>query len=310
MDLAVAGAESQICSSMYHHLRCPVCFQLRDDLQVLECLHTLCCACLNTILSGVNSENGKKCPECRKDIVVPDTGFKLDRQKNNIINELKSSIFRPCSKHPNEYVQKYCQTCQRSLCIDCVGESEHKGHDLENISKTNETTLQKIQKHLKILEDKINIYRTKAAECLDYKNEIIQNKDNFKRDLESALSDHVNACTKKQKRVMADSDKKMNENIRELDVIASFFNEHIEIMQSEQEKLKQLIPEFVMEIKIEKVNEVCQKDDIYFIDIENKQNLNIEKINCRFIKQKLPNGFDMFGVLLVNNIPYPDGEEV
>ena len=145
-------------------LICAICLDFLQEPKVLLCAHSFCKACLEQIISTINSrlslEENKRdleCPSCRQ--VTPlatgkvaelKTNFNLKRLVNIVSEEDKIAArdalqrrrtVRPsirsarsvCKQHykPFEY---YCLDCRELLCPRCVT-SGHRDHQFQDVDE-------------------------------------------------------------------------------------------------------------------------------------------------------------------------------
>ena len=109
-------------------LTCPICLETFTDPRMLDCAHTYCLNCLETLVEkqGFTEESPKPCvicPECRN--VTPLTpagteGLKVNFQLNSIQDLRKKSGDDQCGFCVRkEKPVALCQDCNVLLCLHC-----------------------------------------------------------------------------------------------------------------------------------------------------------------------------------------------
>ena len=119
-------------------LTCSVCLCTFTDPKQLPCLHTFCLHCLNKIERTSGSRPTISCPECRKDIPVPESGnfneLPTDFRMNSLqdvraIKECKENV--KCVNCEQVNCQSlYCFECCSFWCEKCI-----VAHDTMKASK-------------------------------------------------------------------------------------------------------------------------------------------------------------------------------
>ena len=111
-------------------LTCSVCHCTFTDAKLLPCLHTFCLHCLNEILRTSGSRSTISCPECRRDIPVPESGnfneLPTDFRMNSLrdvraIKECKENVKCGNCEQVNAPGQSfYCFECSSFWCKKCI----------------------------------------------------------------------------------------------------------------------------------------------------------------------------------------------
>lgn len=113
---------------------CTICRSIYADPRVLQCGHTFCFECLQSLADGKRSGDGVSCPLCRKTFIVPCGGVK-DLPKNyafSTLMEVKTtksasiaveySYCELCSefKEEKQIAKMQCSECQQDMCEFCA----------------------------------------------------------------------------------------------------------------------------------------------------------------------------------------------
>ena len=118
------------------HVTCSICMDLYQDPVALPCMHSFCRRCLFGIYTSAMI---LKCPECRKDTKIGNSGIdSLPRnfQLGSIVDIYKKEhkvVPLPklpvCAEHKTE-CEILCETCKHSICLSCISTQNHSGHKL------------------------------------------------------------------------------------------------------------------------------------------------------------------------------------
>ena len=107
--------------------------------KLLSCEHTFCSDCLHSLSINMDTVNQIQCPVCRAKHSVISHGFPTNRAMIDIVDELKKDTTRPttelkCKKHKGVECVLVCIDCVIGLCLKCLKQKSHQGHDLEELS--------------------------------------------------------------------------------------------------------------------------------------------------------------------------------
>ena len=108
------------------NLSCPVCFQVYKNPKYLSCYHSYCEECLEKLCTP---ESKIICPECRKEVTIPEGGVK-SLPNNFLINRLVDELILKCKVEgegevwcdncdEKDPVVSYCPNCNLFLCHVC-----------------------------------------------------------------------------------------------------------------------------------------------------------------------------------------------
>ena len=84
--------------NLHEEVSCPVCKTTFTEPKTLPCLHSFCLHCLDGILRNSGRHDIIACPECRREVQVPDSGNLDDLPTNFRINSLLDVLaIRECN---------------------------------------------------------------------------------------------------------------------------------------------------------------------------------------------------------------------
>ena len=216
--MAEAGQVKQV---LEKEIICPLCLDIYKEPKKLPCDHIYCKDCLKS-LAEVTANATISCPECRS-IALPlynDVGnFPTAFQVNRLIQvyyqvEAKAppvpaartkirSIRQPprppvkdtnCRYHTAQPLVFYCETCQKSLCPDCVLVSqEHSSHKygiLKEVAPRYRQNLLSEYTNVKTQESAIS---TSLKEVVDAENSVVSHAGKCQSDIDHAFSEMFSA---------------------------------------------------------------------------------------------------------------------
>ncbi|XP_078328004.1 uncharacterized protein LOC144623463 [Crassostrea virginica] len=64
-------------------------------------------------------------------------------------------VFPECREHSGQRCEVNCIKCKSPVCVKCIGLGPHKGHDVEELTKTHEKKIRKIKSDMKEIKAKI-----------------------------------------------------------------------------------------------------------------------------------------------------------
>ena len=120
--------------NLHEEVCCSVCMCKFTDPKQLPCLHSFCLHCLNEIQRTSGSRDRISCPECRKEVKVPESGNLNELPTNFRINSLLDVLaIKECSTSgvkcgncdERSEQSSYCFQCCSFWCDDCI--SLHNG---------------------------------------------------------------------------------------------------------------------------------------------------------------------------------------
>ncbi|XP_029899980.1 nuclear factor 7, ovary-like [Myripristis murdjan] len=154
-------------STSEEDLCCPVCHDIFKDPVVLSCSHSFCKACLQ---SWWTEKPTKDCPICKRRSSKSDPpvslvlknlceAFLLQRdQRASAGSELL------CSLH-SEKLRLFCLDHQQPVCLVCRDSNKHTDHKFRPIDEAAKTHREELQKSLKPLQKKLELFNQVKGNC-------------------------------------------------------------------------------------------------------------------------------------------------
>ena len=115
--------------NLYEELSCSVCLNTFSDPKQLPCLHSFCLRCLKNILRTSGHHDIIKCPDCRRECEVPESG-NLEKLPSNFrinslldvlaIKECDTSGVKCGNCEERSAQSSYCFHCCAFWCDECV----------------------------------------------------------------------------------------------------------------------------------------------------------------------------------------------
>ena len=156
---------------------CPLCLDVFTDPKRLPCDHVYCKECLHG-LSMRSATRSISCPECRRDIPIPNndvtnfpTSHQVIRLKEMYLKSAKTAAAATCKLHSSQSLDLYCETCESLVCGHCIAKTcakkNHKiGFNDELVKKYRKDLSRKLEPvkklHLKISSGRDTISATEA----------------------------------------------------------------------------------------------------------------------------------------------------
>ena len=153
----MAEGQLQVKQVLENEVTCPLCLDIYKEPKKLPCDHVYCKECLNS-LAEMTPNATISCPECRfitqplyNDVGNFPTAFRVNRLIQAYhqvqakappippVPAARTKIKQPprsqkskdvnCKHHTTQPLVFYCESCQKSLCPDCVlMTQEHANH--------------------------------------------------------------------------------------------------------------------------------------------------------------------------------------
>ena len=142
---------------------CSLCLERFSNPRILPCFHTFCLRCLDRLIESQCSPAARtpvRCPECRKNIVVPPDGargfqanFYLDDEAesgdgdDDKEEEEDDAEYDACGVHRGQKLRFYCTRCDESICRDCklTSHERHVTTDIKTEADDFGSTIQEIE---------------------------------------------------------------------------------------------------------------------------------------------------------------------
>ena len=115
--------------NLYEEVSCSVCLNTFSDPKQLPCLHSFCLRCLKNILRTSGHHDIIKCPDCRRECEVPESG-NLEKLPSNFrinslldvlaIKECDTSGVKCGNCEERSAQSSYCFHCCAFWCDECV----------------------------------------------------------------------------------------------------------------------------------------------------------------------------------------------
>ena len=115
--------------NLYEEVSCSVCMNTFDDPKQLPCLHSFCLRCLKNILRTSGRRDIIKCPDCRRECEVPESG-NLEKLPSNFrinslldvlaIKECDTSGVKCGNCEEKSAQSSYCFHCCAFWCDECL----------------------------------------------------------------------------------------------------------------------------------------------------------------------------------------------
>ncbi|CAI2365279.1 unnamed protein product [Moneuplotes crassus] len=198
---------------------CNICFN-RQCMEYQICRHCSGQAC-KTCWDGIMLRNSR-CPFCRTFVSTSDL------IKNRFADEVKEMLANPRRKKESSTYQcpvhkkkgsQFCETCSYFICIDCIKEGTHNGHDLCDIDDKPELKekIEKIGKFHKEVEDTSKIFKDIDKEFTDYYNIKVEDMDWMAKRLKTKINNTIDSVFSKEKQEFEQAQNKFSEFKKDLD---------------------------------------------------------------------------------------------
>ncbi|XP_037374919.1 E3 ubiquitin-protein ligase TRIM38-like [Talpa occidentalis] len=187
---------------MREEATCSICLELMVKPVSIDCGHSFCCRCIESILENprvTSSLRRSQCPLCQAPFERK--SLRSIKQLENLIQTIREiDSERLCEEH-GERLHLFCEDDMRLICWRCERSPQHRGHStalVEDAGPDYKGKLQKAVKILRILEAKcqdskltITAQISKWEETMELQRQKIQsdfkNLYNFLREEEKAF---------------------------------------------------------------------------------------------------------------------------
>ena len=106
--------------NLYEEVSCSVCMNTFNDPKQLPCLHSFCLRCLKNILRTSGYRDIIKCPDCRRECEVPESGNLEKLPTNFRINSLLDVLaIKECDTSGVKCGNCEEKSAQSSYCFHC-----------------------------------------------------------------------------------------------------------------------------------------------------------------------------------------------
>lgn len=212
-------AEGQVKEVLEKEIICPLCLDIFREPKKLPCDHVYCKECLRILVQSVRPNVLISCPECRSLTQPPGndvnnfcTAFQINRLVDTYHQvkvpeqrkvDLLSAKGTVCWKHTTEQLVFYCETCNQSLCQDCVVMTkDHEGHKYGFFEKVAPKYRKKLLSELSDVKTQETSISAALKEVVDAGNSVVSHKDKCLEDIEKAFEDMFSVleqCKEKMK---------------------------------------------------------------------------------------------------------------
>ena len=183
----MAEEQSGVLRKLESEVTCPLCLDIFTDPKRLPCEHVYCKQCLRGL--GLRSVTGKSisCPECRRDIPIPDNNvanFPTPHQVNRLIEmhlkSAKSATPQPaaatCKLHNSQSLDLYCETCKSLVCGHCVAKTcGKKNHEYGFVNEMVEKYQTDLNRELEPVK-RLRLQMSSALDTISAMEVELQNK--------------------------------------------------------------------------------------------------------------------------------------
>ena len=247
-------AEGQVKQVLEKEIICPLCLDIFKEPKKLPCDHVYCKECLKS-LAEITANATISCPECRflaqplyNDVSNFPTAFRVNRLiqayhqiqvKAPPIPAVRTKFKQPprlpikdvnCKHHTTQPLVFYCESCQKSLCPDCVTMTqEHANHKygfFKEVAPKYRKNL--LSEYANVKTQEIAISAT-LKEVMDAERSVVSHAGKCQSDIDRAFDDMFSAL-EECKQVMKDE---ANEHYRSLAVIFESKKQQLEKVQDE-----------------------------------------------------------------------------
>ncbi|XP_072181226.1 tripartite motif-containing protein 5-like [Diadema setosum] len=167
-------------------LTCPVCQDMTRDARQLNCGHTFCYGCIDSLIEfrkrrGDWYTMGIECPTCRVP-TRPRGLFQRNWMVDNIISVIDSlqnnAALNMCNVHPRNEKNYYCEQCKVLVCSDCVIK-DHFRHgeppkDLDEMTEIVSTKMQSLIAKCRERENEHSRYKASVNKIRSKGNQILK----------------------------------------------------------------------------------------------------------------------------------------
>uniref|UniRef100_A0A667XAP2 E3 ubiquitin-protein ligase TRIM39-like n=1 Tax=Myripristis murdjan TaxID=586833 RepID=A0A667XAP2_9TELE len=148
-------------------LCCPVCHDIFQDPVVLSCSHSFCKACLQRWWT---EKPTKDCPVCQR------RSSRSDPPRNLALKNLCEAFLLHgdqgasagsellCSLHSKK-LRLFCLDHQQPVCLVCLHSDKHTNHKFRPIDEAARTHREELQKSLKPLQEKLELFNKAKGNC-------------------------------------------------------------------------------------------------------------------------------------------------
>ncbi|CAI2365223.1 unnamed protein product [Moneuplotes crassus] len=192
---------------------CNICFGRQClEYQICRfCSGQACTTCWDGIMNG-----NKKCPFCRTFLI------QNDLIKNRFVEDVREMLENPDRKYESsghkcpihhKKGSQYCETCAYFICIDCIKEGTHSGHDLCEIDDKPELKekIEQIDKFHGEIKNISKLFKKIDKEYSDHYNLTVEDMDWIAKRLKTKINNTIDTVFSKQKQKFEEAQSKFSE---------------------------------------------------------------------------------------------------
>ncbi|XP_078578428.1 tripartite motif-containing protein 3-like isoform X1 [Branchiostoma floridae x Branchiostoma japonicum] len=218
MAAAVSGrSRTSSNSSGNEMLTCGICLDTYTRPKLLPCAHSFCEDCLQGMVGWRISMS---CPNCRKDVKLPDTGVRglpenfwvsnlrqvLSERRELEVRELgMRREGRECSTHEGEQLRYFCTRCDETVCSECMILG-HKNHNVTRLGDVLEQQRAKVKVQLEKGKKRTQQLTGRLREMAETETELNARQERTKKSIQEATDKLIDAIAKEKVALLQDLD--------------------------------------------------------------------------------------------------------
>ncbi|XP_019621108.1 PREDICTED: tripartite motif-containing protein 3-like isoform X2 [Branchiostoma belcheri] len=216
---AAVGERSRKASSESGNemLTCGICLDTYTRPKLLPCAHSFCEDCLHGMVGWRISMS---CPNCRKDVKLPDTGVRglpenfwvsnlrqvLSERRELEVRELgMRREGRECTIHEGEQLRYFCTRCDVTVCSECMIQG-HKNHDVTRVADVLEQQRAKVKVQLERGRERAQVLTGRLRDMAETETELDARQERAKRSIQEATDQLIDAIAKEKVALLQDLD--------------------------------------------------------------------------------------------------------
>ncbi|XP_075951714.1 E3 ubiquitin-protein ligase TRIM35-like [Anarhichas minor] len=143
---------------------CHVCYEIYNDPVVLSCSHSFCKDCVK---NWWREKQIQECPVCKERHLLNDPPRNLALKnlcEAFLLERDQRASESLCSRH-SEKLRLFCLDHQELVCLVCKESKTHNNHRFRPIDEAAHDLKEEIQKSLKPLKKKLNLFEQVKGNC-------------------------------------------------------------------------------------------------------------------------------------------------
>ena len=227
-------------SELYVPEKCSICNEQYHHPKLLPCVH---CFCQDCIVSLRIPNRDFHCPECCKDVNIPDEDVKKlpdappvhYRNAGLTENDLQCNVCS-CRVGTQDQPAHYCCDCNELICQNCQNHVKHKEHNCRCLSEVVKESKKEIDDKLPSIRLVHKRIKGAAVRISDIKGRVEDQQTSLTNSLESSIKRFHHTLDRYEKNMRKKISQATKNKIRKLDEQQLEF-EHI---SSEMQRLEEL----------------------------------------------------------------------